>query len=131
MPFVKPKCTIGLLLSAAHLAYRVVGKDNDLRDEKRDAYVTTEQLECDIDKSGYRITKKTNADVINSNGLTAVRLEPNDNKSPIIISFRGTDSIRDVFSDINVLLTGTVERKLQKKAFSFLKKQKKIFPVEK
>ncbi|KTD04583.1 lipase family protein [Fluoribacter gormanii] len=128
MPVIMPKCTIGLLLSAAHLAYRIIGENNDLRYEERSAYITTRQLLHDIDESGYRITKKTNVDVKNSNGLTAVRLEPQDNKSPIIISFRGTDSIREVFSDINLILTGTVGKKLQKEAFSFFKETKKNFP---
>ncbi|QMT58854.1 thrombospondin type 3 repeat-containing protein [Legionella sp. PC997] len=123
-----PKCTIGLLLSAAHIAYRIVGKDNNLREEPREGYVSTAQLMADISNSGYLITEKTNADVALSNGLTAVRLEPLDNESPIIISFRGSDSLRDVFSDLYVILTGTVGRKLQEDAFSFFKETKKAFP---
>ncbi|WP_454781333.1 lipase family protein [Legionella sp. WA2022007384] len=122
------KCTIGLLLSAAHIAYRIVGKDNSLRIEHRQGYVSTTQLKTDINSSGYCITAKTNADVKHSRGLTAVRLEPNDDESPVIISFRGTDSIRDMFSNMNLILTGTVGIELQAAAFDFYAETKKKFP---
>ncbi|MCW8398928.1 DUF2974 domain-containing protein [Legionella sp. PATHC038] len=123
-----PKCNLGLLLSAAHLVYRVVGENNDLREEPREGYVSTKQLTDDIAESGYEIAVKTNAQVKNSNGLTAVRLEPKDNESPIIISFRGTDSMRDVFANMNLMLTGTVGKKLQEEAFSFYTKTKEKYP---
>ena len=122
------KCTIGLLLSAAHIAYRIVGEDSTLREEPRVGYVTTAELTSEIDNSGYKITEKTNVDAEHSNGLNAARLEPLDDKSPIIISFRGTDSFRDLLSDLHLTLTGRVEKKLRNEAYKFYTDTKERFP---
>ncbi|WP_392537828.1 Mbeg1-like protein [Legionella sp. 227] len=126
-----PKCTIRLLLDAAHLAYRIEGKDNKLRDDEHETsegYVHTKRLTKGIAQAGYKIQAKINPEAVNSEGLAAVCLEPDDDKSPIIISYRGTSSFKDVYSDINLTLTGTVGKKLQEKAFDFYEKAKKDFP---
>ncbi|CAM2901336.1 Predicted lipase [Legionella steigerwaltii] len=124
-----PKCTIGLLINAAHLAYRIEGEDNALRqDESRKGYLATQQLVDNIAQSEYQITVKTNAKARNSNGLTAVRLEPIDKESPVIISFRGTAATQDLYSNITLALTGTVEKKLRAEAFSFYERTKEQFP---
>lgn len=125
-----PRCTIGLLVNAAHLVYRIEGVNNALRrdEDTRNGNVSTTELVDAIAKTGYLVTEKTNADVINSKGLTALCLQPNDEESPIIIAYKGTDSIRDMRSNIKLGLTGTAEKKLREEAFYFYTKTKQKFP---
>ncbi|KTC85166.1 lipase family protein [Legionella brunensis] len=124
------KCSIGLLVDAAHLAYRIEGENSTLRSDEdpRNGNTSTTELTDSIAKAGYLITDKTNPDVKNSTGLTAVRLEPIDEESPIVISYRGTASLNDMLSNTNLGITGTVGNNLRKEAFSFYEETKKKFP---
>lgn len=124
------KCTIGLLLNAANLVYRIEGENNDLRqDESHGDYVATQQLLQEVNSSGYSLTSdKTNPRVKNSKGLAAACFAPNDEQSPVIIAFRGTDSLRDMYSNMNLTLMGMVEKNLREEAFSFYTKIKNKYP---
>ncbi|KTC78793.1 Lipase (class 3) [Legionella cherrii] len=128
-----PKCTIRLLLDAAQLAYRIEGKENKLREDENETsegYIKTKTLIEGITKAEYEIQAKTNPEADASDALAAVCLKPIDDKSPspIIISYRGTASIKDVSSNINLTLTGTVGKKLQEEAYDFYEQAKKRFP---
>ncbi|MCW8409836.1 DUF2974 domain-containing protein [Legionella sp. PATHC035] len=128
-----PKCTIRLLLDAAQLAYRIEGKENKLREDENETsegYVYTKTLTEGIANAEYKIEAKTNPEAEGTEALAAVCLKPMDDEStsPIIISYRGTAAIRDVASNINLTLTGTVGKKLQEEAYDFYEKAKLQFP---
>lgn len=131
-----PKCTIRLLLDAAQLAYRIEGKENKLREDENETsegYIKTKTLIEGITKAEYEIQAKTNPEADASDALAAVCLKPIDDKSPspIIISYRGTASIKDVSSNINLTLTGTVGKNYRKKRMIFMSRQKNGFPIGK
>jgi hypothetical protein len=114
-------CTVRLLTLAAQAAYRVQ-KDNLIEPAHSEAY---RQGLIDLSKHGYAITDTIAP--IKSKGtgttpLAAVCLCPHDSTGPIVISFRGTKTMRDLLSDIRLVTVGVVDKVLRDAAFEFYQK---------
>ncbi len=60
--------------------------------------------------------------------LAAVCVEPQDPKAPIIISFRGTETLGDVVSDARLTTMGVIEQKFRNAAFEFYQDVRKKYP---
>lgn len=111
-------CTVGLLLTAAQAAYRV--GENDIINPE--SHATNTQLLMDAASHGYVITKSIAPMRNKGSGqspLAAVCLEPQDPKAPLVISYRGTDTMGDVISDLRLTSTGIIEKKFRDAAFNF------------
>lgn len=113
-------CTIGLLTMACQAAYML--QENDRVDQGAEAL--REQTFINIAQHGYAITRSVLPGENGGTGktpLAAVCLEPLNSVNPIVISFRGTDSVGDVLSDARLGTLGVVETGFRNAAFAFYK----------
>ncbi|MFI4918886.1 MAG: Mbeg1-like protein [Legionellales bacterium] len=105
------RCTIGLLVTASHLVYKIKQGDRTHSDGL-----------IEISRHGYAITEAITPGVTGTSSLAAVCLSPQDHKAPIIISFRGTTTKSDVLSDLRLLARGVVNTRFRNAALAFYKK---------
>lgn len=120
-------CTIGLLVHASQAAYRIK-KDNLIDPAYSEAYA---QTLVDIAEQGYSIADSIAPLASKGTGktsLAAVCLTPQDEHSPLIISFRGTKAGSDVISDIRLSTFGVVEKDFRDAAFEFYLKMRITYP---
>ena len=112
------RCTIGLLTMACQTAYML--RENNLVDltgSPRHHRTLT-----GLAKHGYAITRSIAPESAGGQGqtpLAALCLEPQDRTSPIIISFRGTNTRSDLVSDARLGTLGVVETDFRNAAFEF------------
>lgn len=126
-PEKKSKCTINLLISAAQAAYRV-RKDNAINPNDDPS---NPELLANITNHGYEVVKSIAPVKSEGSGpspLAAVCLKPQDLEKPMVISFRGTKAMGDVFSDLRLVAGGTVEKKFRDAAFEFYQQVRKENP---
>lgn len=124
---VESKCTIRLLTQACQAVSRI--KKNNIIDPTEDE--SHSQILIDMAKNGYAITKSIAPIGVQGTGetsLAALCLEPQDPQSPIVISFRGTKTGKDVISDIRLSTLGVVEKEFRDAAFKFYEDIKKANP---
>ena len=91
-------CNLDLISIAAQAPYRVKAY-NQINPEEKPEYKETFDT---LIRHGYVLTKTIAPQSAKGTGLTelgAVCIEPIDNKSPIIIAYRGTKSKWDLLSD--------------------------------
>lgn len=120
---ITSSCTVRLLAIASNAVY-FFKKDNLIDPDYDDTLV-------DIAKHGYAITKAvvpSNRMGTGKSPLAAVCLSPQDPKSPIVVSFRGTTTRSDVFSDIRLGALGVVEQEFRDSAFKFYQEIRKEHP---
>lgn len=126
-PNKKSKCTINFLISAAQAPYRV-GKVNVINPNDNPS---NPELLRNIAEHGYEIVKSITPVRSEGSGqspLAAVCLKPQDPDGPLVISFRGTHTMGDVFSDLRVVTGGIVEKKFRAAAFEFYQQVRKENP---
>ena len=118
------ECTVELMAIASAAVYKV--KKDDKIDEQE-----YQQTLADIKSHGYEYENAIAPMTSGGSGTTrlgALCLKPKDDKSPIVISFRGTKSGYDVLSDINIGLTGTAGKNLREAAYKYYQKIQKQNP---
>ncbi len=126
-PGKKSKCTISLLISAAQAAYRV-RKDNVINPNE---HPSNPELLANIANNGYEIVKSIVPVKNEGSGrspLAAICYKPQDSEGPLVISYRGTDAMGDVLSDLRLVTGGTVEKKFRDAAFEFYQQVRKENP---
>ncbi|GGI93274.1 lipase family protein [Legionella impletisoli] len=139
---IQSKCTVGLLAHFAQAAYRVKRRDDgndsfiDPTDRKSGTkYARGLMLYAE---NGYAITKAITPEKKGTNlptgdkktnaSLAALCFEPQDNQSPIVISYRGTKTLRDVGSDMSLLSRGVVGKKFRDAAYEFYQEVRAQYP---
>lgn len=122
----KSKCTVGFLVSAAQMSYKIGREDTvDLSINQ------ATEIAAEMRDNGYSIERSIAP--IRSQGtgqspLAAVCLKSDDPDEPIIISYRGTHAGGDVVSDARLTMGGVVEKKFRDAAFDFYQQVRKQYP---
>ncbi len=117
---LKSTCDVELLAWAAQSPYKL-GYQN-----RYDANISENfTLFNNIAKKGYQNLESIAP--IKSGGtgqgsLAAICFKPDDKKSPIVISYRGTKTADDVASDVTLAVSGVVQKKFRDQAYEFYKK---------
>lgn len=122
----KSKCTVGFLVSAAQMAYKI-GRNNQVDPSLTQAT----EIAQEIEDNGYSIERSIAPIISHGTGespLAAVCLKSEDPDAPIIISFRGTKTFSDVLSDGKLTATGVVEKNFRDAAFEFYQQVRKENP---
>lgn len=125
-------CTISLLIHASQLAYRTA----DLGDPETPpssvppsrTNMSTPALVEEVKQTGYEVATMVNSSARESDGLSALVLKPKDDHSPIVISFKGTDSLQDCVSDVSIAFSGVAKKGLREKAYSFYQDIRTQYP---
>ncbi len=131
-------CDIELLLYASQLSYRTfmdangrpfIDEEEAYRRAKPDEQNSFFYAKPTIEQKGYqveRIVKNSKG-----SGLNAICLEPTDENTPIVITFRGTKSKKDAMADISIARTGVVGQALRDDAYQLYQETKKKYPGRK
>ncbi len=123
------KCTIGILLHACQLSYRI--DNSGLIDPtiEEDPNIKLKS-HAEITKAGYHqiagVKPKTEGGQ-SETGLAAIALKPLDN-GPIVISFRGTKTWADIQSDVSIMRSGLAAQHQLDGAWEFYQQIKKENP---
>jgi hypothetical protein len=122
-----PVCNLNLIIMAAQSSYRV----------KKDSKIDTanpkyrEALD-NIGKQGYELVDSVSPKSMKGTGetpLAATCIAPKNNEDgPVVISFRGTKEIRDLYSDLALTLHGTADEELREAALEYFNKTREQYP---
>lgn len=115
------KCTVEFLAMAAQGVYRLT-RAQKTEEQKKEHRETLNNIE----NHGYQIHYST--PIGNLRALAVSCLTPQDPEKPIVISYRGTAKLRDVYSDARLFTTGVVEKDFRKDAYQYYEKIRAEFP---
>lgn len=121
------KCDIAFIALAAESAYRVK-KGNKIDPNYSSVYQDTLLR---FEQNGYTMKHAIAPKSSGGSGtspLAALCLAPNDDKKPIIISFRGTKALGDIVSDIRIGINGVAERKFRDAAYNYYLNIRQQYP---
>lgn len=121
-PEEKSRCTVELLARASKLAYAIKGGEID--------YERAPENSEAIAAHGYEVCDHTSPRSKGGTGksqLHAVALKPSDDKSPIVIAYRGTATKQDVKEDVR-LANGQVNKVFRDDAYAFYLKVQRENP---
>lgn len=116
-------CTVRLLAIASNATY-LLKKDNNIDHDLAETLAGIAEHRYDISKAAA----PANSMGTGKSPLAALCLSPKDSKSPIIISFRGTKTRSDIFSDLRLGALGVVEQEFRDSAFKFYQEVRKDHP---
>ena len=120
------ECTVGLIAIAAEVPYLLtIANLVDLTSSDENS-----QILMNLSKHGYAITDSIAPGDLGTgkSPLAAACITPQDSTAPIIVSFRGTETARDVLSDIRLTAIGVVGKEFRDAAFEFYEKVRKENP---
>lgn len=116
-------CDIELIMDACQAAYRIRG--NDIDDTQATGLAASLQTKKEINNKGYNVSACLSESV---SGLNAVCLVPEDSSDPIIISYRGTKTAQDAWSNVLIAAKGLAAKKLRDEAYQFFCKINEHYP---
>lgn len=128
------KCTIGFLIHACQLSYRLDAKGNiDASFEKNNPDVQLKSHDS-LKSHGYTQidgTAQTERPGVEQSHLAAIALKPDNPNYPIVIAFRGTKTKTDLLSNFSIFKTGLAQSKQLAEAVKFYEGIKKQYPHRK